>query len=84
MSRFTDSLYRRWLAQNGSQGPRRRPRGGMGGVPPMVTAAPAPAPGYSRGAAAANDDAYPRPDKRDAGYVDNIIESPSSSFFKSE
>lgn len=34
MSRFTDQMYRRWLGQNGSQGPRRQLRGGMGGMPP--------------------------------------------------
>lgn len=72
MSRFTDSLYRRWMAQNGSTGPRRRPSGGMGGVPPMVTTAPAPAPVPSRGAAAANDDTYSRPDKQDGDYVDKL------------
>lgn len=74
MSRFTDSLYRRWMAQNGSTGPRRRPAGGMGGLPPMGTAAPAPAPGPSRGATAANDDSYSRHEKQDFGlsdYVDN-------------
>lgn len=70
MSRFTDQMYRRWLGQNGSQGPRRRPAGGMGGMPPMVTAAAAPAPGYSRGAAAANDESPSRPDKQDLDYVD--------------
>lgn len=68
MSRFTDSVYRHWLAQNGTPAPRR-PRGGMGGVPPMGTAAPASAPGYSRGAAAANDDAYSRPGKQTSDYV---------------
>ena len=75
MSRFTDALYRQWTAQNGSTGPRRRPAGGMGGVPPMVTAAPAPASGPSRGAAAANDDTYSRHEKQDSGvsdYVDNL------------
>lgn len=70
MSRLTDQMYRHWLGQNGSAGPRRRPSGGMGGVPPMVTAAPAPAPGPSRGAAAANDDTYSRPDKQAVDYVD--------------
>lgn len=69
MSRFTDQMYCHWLGQNGSISPRRRPSGGMGGVPPMVTAAPAPALGYSRGAAAANDDTYSRPDKQAADYV---------------
>ena len=45
--------------------------GGMGGVPPMGTAAPAPAPGYSRGAAAANDDVYPRHEKQDLNNPEN-------------
>ena len=48
--------------------------GGMGGVPPMGTAAAAPAPVPSRGAAAANDDSYSRHEKQDSGlsdYVDN-------------
>lgn len=74
MSRFTDSLYRRWMTQNGSVSPRRRPAGGMGGMPPMGTAAAAPAPVPSRGAAAANDDSYSRHEKQDSGlsdYVDN-------------
>jgi hypothetical protein len=74
MSRFTDSLYRQWMAQNGSTGPRRRPAGGMGGMPPMGTAAAAPAPVPSRGAPAANDDSYSRHEKQDSGlsdYVDN-------------
>lgn len=70
MSRFTDALYRQWLAQNASSVRCRRPAGGMGGMPPMVTGASASAPGYSRGAAAANDDAYSRPDKQEADYVD--------------
>lgn len=70
MSRFTDSMYRRWLTQNGFSGPRRRPSGGMGGVPPMATGTPTPAPGLSRGADAANDDAYSRPDKQGVDYVD--------------
>ena len=35
MSRHTDDIYRRWLAQNGSTTPVRRRPGGMGGVPPM-------------------------------------------------
>lgn len=70
MTRFTDRMYRYWLGQNGSVGPRRRPTGGMGGVPPMVTAAPASAHGYSRGAAAANDDTYSRPGKQAVDYVD--------------
>lgn len=80
MSRFTDDLYRSWLARNGSHAPRRSPSRGMGGVPPMVTGAFASAPGYSRGAAVANDDAYSRPGKQDADYVDNIIESAPPSF----
>jgi hypothetical protein len=74
MSRFTDDLYRQWLGRNGSYNHRRRPAGGMGGVPPMVTAAPAPAPGPSRGATAANDQSYSRHEKQDSGasdYVDN-------------
>lgn len=71
MSRFTDALYCQWLAQNGFSGSRRRISGGMGGMPPMVTGTSASAPGYSRGAAAANDDAYSRPDKQEADYVDN-------------
>ena len=83
MSRFTDGMYRRWMGQNGYTGPRRRP-GGMGGVPPMVTAAPAPAPGYSRGDAAANDGTYSRPDKQAVDYVDNSIKGAPPSFFKSE
>lgn len=70
MSRFTDTLYRRWMAQHGSTGSRRRPSGGMGGMPPMGTAPSTPAPGYSRGASAANDEAYSRPDKQEADYVD--------------
>lgn len=70
MSRFTDQMYRNWLGQNGSFAPRRRPAGGMGGVPPMVTAAPAPTPGYLRGMAAANDESTSRPDKQDVDYVD--------------
>jgi hypothetical protein len=37
----------------------------------MVTGTSDSAPGYSRGAAAANDDAYSRPDKQEADYVDN-------------
>lgn len=73
MSRFTDQIYRHWMGRNGSTGPRRRPSGGMGGVPPMVAAAPARALGYSRGAAAANDDTYSRPDKQDVDYVDKSI-----------
>ncbi len=84
MSRFTDDLYRSWLARNGSYVPRRSPNRGMGGVPPMGTRTPAPALGRSRGAPAANDDAYSRPVKQDVDYVDNIIENPSPSFFKSE
>lgn len=84
MSRFTDQMYRRWLGQNGSQGPRRRPAGGMGGVPPMATGTPAPALGRSRGAPAANDDAYSRPVKQDVDYVDNIIKSAPPSFFNGE
>lgn len=72
MSRFTDTLYRRWMAQNGSTGSRRRPSGGMGAVAPMVTTALAPAPCPSRGAAAANDDTYSRPDKQDCDYVDKL------------
>jgi hypothetical protein len=72
MSRFTEALYRQWMAQNGSVGPRRRPAGGMGGVPPMGTAASAPALGPSRGAAAANDDTYSRPEKQGCDYVDNL------------
>lgn len=75
MSRITDSLYRHWMAQNGSAGPRRRPSGGMGGVPPMVTAAPAPAPVLPRGAAAANDESYSRPDKPVSGAVDYVDKS---------
>ena len=67
MSRFTDDLYRQWLGRNGSYVPRRPPSGGMGAVAPMVTAASAPAPGPSRGAAAANDDAYPRLEKLPPG-----------------
>ena len=46
----------------------------MGGVPPMVTTAPDPAPVLPRGAAAANDDTYSRHEKQDSGdsdYVDN-------------
>jgi len=73
MSRFTDSLYRRWMAQNGAIGPRRRPAGGMGGVPPMGTAAPVPPPRSSRGPVAANDDSYSRPEKpasKSSDYVD--------------
>ena len=72
MSRFTDALYRHWRGQNGAVGPRRRRAGGMGGVPPMGTAAPAP--GSSRGATAANDDSYSRHEKQDSwasDYVDN-------------
>lgn len=72
MSRFTDALYRHWMGQNGSVVPRRRAAGGMGGVPPMGTAAPAPAPVPSRGAAAANDDTYSRPAKQDGDYVDKL------------
>jgi len=72
VSRFTDTLYRRWMAQNGSVGPRRRLSGGMGAVAPMVTTAPAPAPVPSRGAVAANDDTYSRPDKQDGDYVDKL------------
>lgn len=73
MSRFTDDLYRHWLGQNGSYVPRRRLAGGMGAVAPMVTAAPAPALGPSRGAASANDATYSRPEKpvfRASDYVD--------------
>ena len=75
MSRFTDDMYRQWLRRNGSYSPRRRPSGGMGGVPPMVTAAPAPAPVPSRDATAANDESYSRHEKQDSGasdYVDNL------------
>jgi len=74
MSRFTDSLYRQWMAQKGSTGPRRRSAGGMGGMPPMGPAAAAPAPVPPRGAPAANDDSYSRHEKQDSGlsdYVDN-------------
>lgn len=74
MSRVTDEMYRQWLGRNGSYSPRRRPAGGMGGVPPMVTAASAPAPVPSRGAAAANDESYSRHEKQDSlvsDYVDN-------------
>ena len=74
MSRFTDALYRHWMGQNGAVGPRRRRAGGMGGVPPMVTAAPAPVPGSSRGVTAANDESYSRHEKQDSwalDYVDN-------------
>lgn len=81
MSRFTDDLYRSWLARNGSYAPRRSPSRGMGGVPPMTTGTPTSAPGRSRGAPAANDDAYSRPGKQDDDYVDNIIESAPPSFF---
>lgn len=35
MSTFTNRLYASWLCQNGLTGPRRRPTGGMGGMPPM-------------------------------------------------
>ena len=56
----------------------------MGGMPPMVTGTSASAPGYSRGAAAANDDAYSRPDKQDVDYVDNIIKTTQKSLFKDE
>ena len=70
MSRFTDQIYRHWLTQNGGVHHRRRPVGGMGGMPPMVTAAPALALGYSRGMAAANDETYSRPGKQDVDYVD--------------
>ena len=80
MSRFTDDLYRSWLARNGSYAPRRSPSRGMGGVPPMVTAAPAPAPGHSRGTPPANDDAYSRPGKLRA--VDYVNKSESDPFFK--
>jgi hypothetical protein len=75
MSRFTDQMYRHWLGQNGSTGPRRRPSGGMGGVPPMVTTAPAPAPSSSRSAAAANDESYSRPEKPAFGAVDYVDKS---------
>ena len=47
----------------------------MGGVPPMVTAASAPACGLSRGVAAANDESYSRLEKQDSkdfDYVDNL------------
>jgi hypothetical protein len=84
MSRFTDQLYRHWLGQNGSPGPRRCPRGGMGGMPPMVATTPASAPGNSRGAPAANDEAYSRLDKQGCDYVDNIIKSVPAPFFKGE
>lgn len=49
--------------------------GGMGGVPPMATAASAPACGLSRGVAAANDESYSRLEKQDSkdfDYVDNL------------
>lgn len=68
MSRFTDQMYRAWMSQNGSQGPRRRR--GMGGVPPMVTAASTSPPRPSRSTLAANDESYSRPDKQDGDYVD--------------
>lgn len=74
MSRFTDEIHRQWLARNGSYSPRRRPAGGMGGVPPMGTAAPSPAPSPSRGTTAANDESYSRHEKPGSGvsdYVDN-------------
>lgn len=70
MSRFTDDLYRHWLHRNGSAGPRKAPSGGMGGVPPMATSAPAPAPGYSRARTSANDETPSRPVKQIEDYVD--------------
>lgn len=83
MSRFTDQLYRTWLGQNGYAGPRRRTPGGMGGVPPMTSQQPSIAAGdRPRSSAAANDDAYSRPDKQDCDYVDNIIKTDQKSFFK--
>lgn len=79
MSRFTDFFYRHWITQNNFLVPRRRSYTelvrGMGGMPPMSNAAPAPAPGYSRGAVAANDSSYSRPVKPavlpEKDYVDN-------------
>lgn len=40
MSRFTESLYRSWLGQNGSAGSRRRAPGGIGGRAPDVRPVP--------------------------------------------
>ena len=71
MSRFTDAVYQHWLRRNGSaQWPLPSTRRGMGGVPPMGTAAPAPAPALPRSAAAANDGVYARPGEQDSHYVD--------------
>lgn len=83
MSRFTDQLYRTWLGQNGYAGPRRSTLGGMGGVPPMTNQQPSITTGDKpRCSAAANDDTYSRPDKRDCDYVDNIIEIAQKSLFE--
>lgn len=75
MSRFTDEIHRQWLARNGGYSPRRRSAGGMGGVPPMGTTAPAPAPSSSRGAAAANDESYSRLEKPASAASDYVDKS---------
>lgn len=74
MSRFTDDMYRQWLGRNGSYSPRRPPARGMGGMPPMVTAAPAPAPIPSRDAASMDGQSSSRHEKQGSllsDYVDN-------------
>lgn len=71
MSRHTNDIYRRWLAQNGSTNPVRRRLGGMGGMPPMANERRSNyPPGDPRALPAANDQSYSRPEKRD--YVDNV------------
>lgn len=67
MSRFTDELYGGWLGQNGVQS--QQTRGGMGGMPPMVTTARVRAPGNTRSAALNEALTPPRHDKQSKDYV---------------